>query len=309
MQKYLFLAPVFKEMIWGGNKLNKEFGYKIPSEKTGEAWVISGHKNGDCLITNGSLKGQTLSQVYMKYKELFGFPKDQVFPLLAKIIDADSDLSIQIHPNDEYARIHSNDLGKTECWYILDAEAGGHIVYGHNAKTKEELIHLIVNKEWDKLLRKQSVKKGDFIFVPSGTVHAICKGLLILEIQQSSDTTYRFYDYDRIDDKGNKRPLHLEDAINVIRIPHVETSFDKIEKFDGNTSVVTLIESPFFSVYKIKIKDEHVIRNDNYSLVNVLEGNGTIEGKHIKKGDSFIITKEAKFSVVKGQVELLISIK
>ena len=144
MKNIIFLAPVFKTMIWGGNKLATEFGYSIPSDNTGECWAISAHKNGDCEIKNGEYSGKTLSWLWDNHRELFGNVVGEVFPLLIKIIDAKTDLSIQVHPDDTYAKTYENgSLGKTECWYILDCNENADLIIGHNGKDKEELIYAI----------------------------------------------------------------------------------------------------------------------------------------------------------------------
>mgnify|MGYP001305281971 FL=1 len=199
MGHILWVEPVFKEMIWGGNQLKEKYGYAIPSDQTGECWAPSAHPNGDNKIKEGEFKGQTLSKVFDEHRELFGNIKDKQFPLLVKIIDACNDLSVQVHPNDEYAALHENSLGKTECWYVLDCKEDTKMVMGHHAKTKEELVKAIENDDYDHLLNKFDIKKGDFFYIPSGTIHAICKGSLIYEAQQSSDITYRVYDYHRKD--------------------------------------------------------------------------------------------------------------
>ena len=189
----LFLDSPMHEKIWGGNRLKTEFGYDIPSEHTGEYWAISAHPNGVSYVKNGKYAGFHLAELYKDKPELFGHPKASVFPLLTKILDANDWLSVQVHPDDAYGMEHEGELGKTECWYIIDAEEGAEIIYGHKAQTKEELAALIEAGDWDGLLSKTPVKKGDFFFVPSGTMHAIGPGILILETQQSSDTTYRVY--------------------------------------------------------------------------------------------------------------------
>ena len=199
MNEIIFLQPVFKEAIWGGNKLRKIYDYDISSETTGEAWCISAHNSGDCKITNGLYKGQTLSWLWDNHRELFGNLALDRFPLLVKVIDAKKDLSIQVHPDDKYANLNENgSLGKTECWYILDCNEDGSIVLGHNANNKGELRQMIKDNRWADLIKVVKVKKGDFFQIDPGTVHAIKGGNLILEIQQSSDITYRLYDYDRI---------------------------------------------------------------------------------------------------------------
>lgn len=158
----LFLTPYFRPKIWGGRKLNTVLGYDIPDGKVGEAWVISGYKDDASTVNAGPLKGKTLREVYLEHPELFGNPKTKEFPLLVKFLDANDNLSVQVHPDDEYARIHENDSGKTESWYVLHAEPGAKLIYGHNAKSKEELEDWIKNGKWSKLLRYVPVKEGDF---------------------------------------------------------------------------------------------------------------------------------------------------
>ena len=172
----LFMKPVFQEKIWGGSRLKTVFGYDIPSDKIGEDWAISAHPNGVSMSENGPYKGQTLDQLWANEKALFGQPTEDVFPLLIKILDAEDDLSVQVHPDDTYGLKHEGELGKTECWYIIDAQPGAEIIYGHNAQTKEELTTMIQEGRWEDLLTRVPVKKGDFFFVPSGTIHA-AKGL------------------------------------------------------------------------------------------------------------------------------------
>ena len=201
MEPILFLEPVFKQMIWGGSRLKEQFGYDIPGEDTGECWAISAHPNGDCAIREGIYRGKTLSQLWASHPELFGNPQSDRFPLLIKIIDARDDLSIQVHPDDCYAREHENgSLGKTECWYILDCPQDAALVVGHNARTRQELAEMIHEGRWTELIRRIPVKKGDFIQINPGTVHAIQGGMMILETQQNSDITYRVYDYGRLTD-------------------------------------------------------------------------------------------------------------
>lgn len=206
----LFLKPLFMYRIWGGTALRDKFNYEIPSENTGECWAISSHENGDCDITNGKFKGMTLSNLWSNHKELFGNMPGDKFPLLTKILDANDNLSVQVHPDNEYSKKNENgELGKTECWYIIDCDDDAEMIFGHNAKSKEELEYMVSNNKWSDLLRRVKVNKGDFFYVPSGTIHALCKGTLVLETQQNSDTTYRVYDYDRVDSNGSKESFML----------------------------------------------------------------------------------------------------
>jgi len=203
MDKIIFLEPVFCERIWGGCNL-KKFDFSIPQGNIGEAWVIAAHDNGSSKIINGQLEGLTLKEAYEKQPTLFTEKVYDKFPLLIKILDASDNLSVQVHPEDDYARENENgELGKTECWYVLDAKEGAKLVYGHTAKTKEEFNDKINDEQWQELFIEEEVKAGDFFYIPAGTLHAIGEGILIYEVQQNSDTTYRVYDYDRVDKDGN----------------------------------------------------------------------------------------------------------
>lgn len=307
MQDIIFLEPVFQERIWGGTKLKEVFNYDIPSNYTGECWAISAHKHGDCKIKNGPFKGKTLSEVYEKHRYLFNHIEHPVFPLLTKILDANDDLSVQVHPDDAYALQHVGEQGKTECWYVLDCEPDSEIIFGHNAKTKRELRQLIEHNEWDKLLRRVKIKKGDFFYVQAGTIHALCKGSLILETQQSADTTYRLYDYHRLDQNGNLRPLHVEEAIAVTTVPHIDYPLTiKVEKHH-NHQITTFVSDKYFTVQKWDIDGLVNKENDTFLLVSVINGEGKINDEIIKKGDHFIITSFMKEINLNGKLELIVS--
>jgi mannose-6-phosphate isomerase len=302
----LFLTPVFKERIWGGQKLT-QFGYHLPYQKTGECWAISAHPNGESMIKEGRFKGLVLSQVFKSHKELFNHIPYDRFPLLTKILDANDDLSVQVHPDDEYALKIESDLGKTECWYVLDAEDDAYIIYGHHATSKEAFKNMIDKNQWHQLLIKKPVKKGDFIYVPSGTIHALGKGILILETQQSSDTTYRLYDYDRLDDKGNLRELHIEKSIEVSKIPHQNPVLDIKEINFGTSHITHFVGNQFFTVQKWVIHDHFELNHDYYKLFSVIGGSGSINGEKISKGDHFIVCANVSKIDLKGNLELIVS--
>ena len=287
----LFLNPVFKEMIWGGSQLAEKFGYKIPSDKTGECWAVSAHPNGDCTVREGEYAGRKLSELFKEEPELFGnLPLDR-FPLLIKIIDAKSDLSIQVHPDDAYAKVHENgSLGKTECWYILDCPENATLVVGHNAGSREELREMIEQKRWSELIREVPVKKGDFIQINPGTVHAIKGGLMILETQQNSDITYRVYDYDRLSN-GKPRELHVQKSIDVITVPapSAEDSVSHAADLPANT-MNELIACDYYKVYKLTVTEPVSFEQDHpFLIMSVIEGEGLVNGQMIKKGDHFIL--------------------
>lgn len=313
LKQPIFLSPVFQERIWGGTALRDQFGYDIPNERTGECWAISAHPNGPNVVREGEFEGKTLADLWNDHRELFGDYKGDQFPLLTKILDANKDLSVQVHPNDEYANINENgELGKTECWYVIDCKENAEIVYGHHAQSKEEFIQMVEEEQWDKLLRRVKIKPGDFFYVPSGTIHAICEGTLILETQQSSDTTYRVYDYDRKDKNGHTRELHLEKAIDVTTAPHVDQGSKPsiTEKEDLKTT--TYVKDQYFSVYKWNINGKAALsQHQPFMLVSVLEGNGTLEnGEHsskLKKGDHFILPANFGEFIINGQIECIVS--
>lgn len=294
MKEPLFLKGVFKEKIWGGSKLESQYDYAIPSSKTGELWAISAHENGPSTVMNGEFQGKTLNELWQSSPELFGNPDENVFPLLTKIIDAEDDLSVQVHPDDDYGLEKEGELGKTECWYILAADEGSEIIYGHHAQTTDELEEMITQGDWDNLLRRIPVKAGDFFYVPSGTIHAIGSGIMILETQQSSDTTYRVYDYDRVQDDGDLRDLHIIDSLAVTTVPHFDPQPNQTIKKSGQSTITTLVSNDFFTVQKWTVNGSTPFNAEgDYTLVSVLEGNGelTIENSSytLNQGIHFII--------------------
>lgn len=309
MGHVLKMKPVFKEMIWGGHKLRDVYGYDIPSDNTGECWAISAHKNGDCLIADGEFEGKSLSWLFDNHRELFGGIEGNQFPLLVKIIDAKNDLSVQVHPNDEYAGEHEHSLGKTECWYVLQADEGTNMVMGHHAKTKEEFVKAIEEDDYDNLLNKFQIKKGDFFYIPSGTLHAICSGSLIYEAQQSSDITYRVYDYHRKDKDGHERQLHVQQSIDVTNI---SADADQQKEFVSvpleNGTRTCMVESEFFKVYSYKMTGKNTVANDApFQMVSVIDGEGTLNGDAVKKGDHFVICSDQKETNFDGNMEVMIT--
>ena len=311
MSEPLFLQSVMQEKIWGGTKLRDVFGYEIPSNHVGEYWAISAHPNGVSTVKNGRFAGQKLDVLYAEHRELFGNRPEPVFPLLTKILDANDWLSVQVHPDDAYGLEHEGELGKTECWYVIAADERAEIIYGHNAKSKEELRQQIESKDWDRLLTKIPVKAGDFFYVPSGTMHAIGSGILILETQQSSDTTYRVYDFDRKDDAGNLRELHLEQSIDVLTIGEPANSRPVTIQADSLTSTL-LVANDFFAVYKWDIAGSvNFKKTADYSLVSVLEGVGELEVDGtvypLGKGEHFILPSDVTEWTLSGDLQLIVS--
>ena len=314
MNNIIFMKPVYKDYIWGGNKIKDELKKGTPFEKTAESWEISANKNGDCEIINQEFKGKTLSELFSDEaikEEIFGTKCTNLeeFPLLIKFIDAKDNLSIQVHPDDEYAQNKLNQpYGKNEMWYIMDCKEGAQLVGGMTEKlSKEELKDVVENNKIKDYLNYVDVKKGDSIYIAAGTLHAILKNNLICEIQQNSDVTYRVYDWDRIGKDGKPRELHKQQAIETIKseiIPDVIHS-------DNNKEVQTIAENKYFKVDKIncidKFEDETL--NTSFYTINVVAGEGKIKTETeeitIKKGDSFLIPANLGKYEIRGKVEIL----
>lgn len=313
MNQPLFLKPVLQERIWGGTSLRDIFGYEIPSDHTGECWAISGHSNGPSIVENGPYKGNSLIELWDNHRELFGDYEGKVFPLLTKILDSNADLSVQVHPDDSYAEKYENgELGKTECWYIIDCSEDAEIIYGHHAQTKEEFLSLVDQGDWDKLLNRVKIKPGDFFYLPSGMIHALCEGALVLETQQNSDTTYRVYDYDRRDQEGNKRELHLEKSLEVSTIPHVNQEITIEHSSQPGADITKYIEEEYFTVYKWDINGTSTFIVDNpFTLISVINGSGnlTTDGRSypLVKGDHFIMPSHSESLHFYGTLELIVS--
>ena len=304
----LFLAPIVKERVWGGDRLIKEFGYPGKGSGIGECWAVSAHPGGDCVISEGTFKGKTLSWLYTEHRELFGNLKAPEFPLLIKVIDAKTNLSIQVHPDDTYAREHEGvPFGKTECWYVLDCPENAELVIGHHAKTREELREMISQGRYEELIRRTPVKKGDFIQINPGTVHAITGGFLILEIQQSSDITYRVYDYGRLVD-GKPRQLHVEKSIDVIQVPDVsEESMIHAQDTPVNT-LTALADCDYYKVWKLSLQGRFTLQQEEpFLIASVMEGSGVIEGRTVKKGNHLLFPFGYGEIALEGEMEVFLS--
>lgn len=290
--------PILKEKVWGGNKLKNIFG-KNANGKIGESWEISGVEENVSKILNGPLKGRTLNWLLGNYKEkLVG---EQVyknfgdtFPLLFKFIDAQEDLSVQVHPDDSLAKERHNSFGKTEMWYILDVEKDGRIILGFNENTNQEkYLEALSKKQITNVLKSQRVKIGDAFILNPGTVHAIGAGVLLAEIQQTSDITYRIYDWDRPDTNGKMRQLHNDLAPDAIDFSPSRTKLEYSEEIDTPSLIGTTV---FFSVNKLDLSKNYV-RNleeiDSFTVYMCLEGT------------ALIVTEDSSESICKGETILI----
>lgn len=302
----IFLEPVFQEKIWGGDRLRTSFGYDIPSGHTGECWAISGHPGGDCRIKGRP--GQTLGGLWREERALFGGLAGEGFPLLVKLLDAREDLSIQVHPDDSYARLHENGAsGKTECWYILDCDPDATIIIGHHARSPRELREMVEGKRWGELLREVPVRPGDFFQIDPGCVHSIRGGTLLLETQQSSDVTYRFYDYDRLSG-GRPRPLHIEESLAVTQSPFRPRELRPQTRREGGALVTELVRCPCYTVYRA-VLDGRWRRDWDAPFVNisVLDGRGALDGTPVERGDHLLLPAGYGTMTLEGRLELICS--
>lgn len=310
----LKLQPVFKDYIWGGTRLRDEYGFESPLEKLAEGWMLSCHKDGENTVLNGEYKGKTLSEVIKDNPEFLGEngKKFEYFPILIKLIDAKNDLSVQVHPDNEYALRVEKEYGKTECWYILDCDEGAELIYGFNKKiSSEEFKKKIADNTFLDTVNKVKVKKGDLFFIEAGTLHAIGKGILLAEIQQNSNTTYRVYDYGRLGADGKPRELHIDKAIDVTKCAPPERGTKpegKLKSFDGYSEQL-LTKCELFSVEKLCVSRDYIGSADDKSFVSLLvtEGNGQIDGTDIKKGDSlFVPANYGKYKIT-GDIEIIVT--
>lgn len=309
LRELLFLDPVCTHNIWGGTRLREEFGYSVEGDGIGECWGISAHPEGDGTVRGGSFQGEKLSRLWAEHPELFGnLPYDR-YPLLTKIIDAQDDLSIQVHPDDAYARVHENgSLGKTECWFICDCKEDATIVIGHNARTKEELEEMVRQGKWTELIREVPIHKGDFLQIDPGTVHAIKAHTLILETQQNSAITYRLYDYGRLQN-GKSRELHIDKSLDVITVPakSAQESVKSMSSLPENMlNKIYVCEK--YSVFKLDA-DGNASFEQKYPFLaaSVLEGAGMVNGEEVRKGDHFIIPCGYGNVEMKGKMSLIFS--
>ncbi len=298
---------LYYERIWGGHGL-ESFRDNIPKDKViGESWDIACHKNGTGTVVNGELKGKRFDEIIKLYREeLLGTQIElEGFPLLIKLITANDKLSVQVHPDDEYAERVEKDSGKTESWYVIDAEEDACLIVGTKDCDKETFKKAIENGNLNEYLNKIPVKKGDFFYVKSGLVHAICEGVLIAEIQQSADTTYRVYDYNR------GRELHIEKALEVIdfSLEGKNTKGIKIEHEGYDKTYLCL--SRFFTVQKYEVRKSVSESSDEerFYLFTCVDGEGTIEYKDgiekIGMGESVLIPASMGEYTIKGQLTLL----
>lgn len=302
------LKSVCKDYIWGGTRLKTEFGKGIELEKVAESWELSAHKDGESTVSGGQFDGRSFTEYIEKNKGAIGKNAEnfEFFPILIKLIDAADNLSVQVHPSDEYALKYEGEYGKTEMWYVVDCEKDAFLYYGFSKQvTKEEFKERIQNNTLLEILNKVMVKKGDVFFIESGTIHAIGKGAFICEVQQNSNKTYRVYDYDRRDKNGNARELHIEKALDVTNLTP-----PKAYKTENDN---ILAKCKYFTVEKFSCSESGEIKlnKDCFRSLIVLSGSAKLSladtEMEIKKGDSVFIPAQDGTATVTGNCDIIVS--
>lgn len=307
------LLPYVSETIWGGRKLIEEYGVKTEKKNAAEGWMLSCHEAGSSSVANGEFAGKSFADVVNENPSLCGKNAGNFedFPILIKFIDAMDNLSVQVHPTKEYCELTGKGQSKTECWYIIDCEEDASLILGFKDKiSPEEFKAAIADNTLTDYVENVKVKKGDFFFIDSGTLHAICKGILLAEVQESSNTTYRIYDYNRVGADGKPRELHVEDGAAV-------TKLEKYSQPDfSNPALDTderrlLADCPLFKVWKLDTKGS-ISGNageDSFVSLLIMAGSGTLEccGETLElaKGDSIFIPANAGEYTLKGEFEII----
>lgn len=293
----LQFKPEMKERVWGGRAL-EQFGLELPDGPIGEGWMIGDHANGTTKVNNGALAGLGLDEIREQYgQQWFGSSSDKNarFPLLIKLLDCNDDLSVQVHPTDSYEALPEGELGKTEMWYIVAAKPGAKIIYGLKENVDRSSLEKAI-KEGSIMdsLQEVTVEAGDAFYIPAGTVHALCSGVVVAEIQQNSDTTYRLYDYNRPGLDGNPRELHIEDSLNVIAYEgagatRMNTSSARAHEW------LTIAKSPYFIVDKGIVDGVWSLEttSDSFVILVIAEGTGELKwedgAQKVKAGECFLL--------------------
>lgn len=304
----LFFEPIGRFAIWGHDAAKKYFNYYDAPDGIGQFWSFSAQNNASNVCVSSPYEGLTLRNLWFTYPAYFD-SRYKEFPFIISLVGPEDDLSIQIHPNDTLAAKLGFEMGKNEAWYFIKTADDGSIVYGHNAENEKELRKLIENNQWKDLLKHQTVQAGTFVYIPTGIVHAMGKGSIVYEIQQSTDVTYRLYDYDRVDKKGSKRPLNLEEGIECMSYGNenvnvvVEPQIQRME----NSVITTYPCKGQFVVHKFEVNELLTYKSQTYMLCTVVIGNGSVNGKKIRLGDNFLVPKGYGEVVFKGNMTIMVT--
>lgn len=311
MTEPIFLQGICKDYLWGGNRLREEYGKKSDADKIAESWELACHKDGSSILTTGADAGKDLREYLDEHGTGFlgtNCAGCTTVPVLIKLIDAKQDLSIQVHPDDSYAMRVEGEPGKTEMWYIVDAAPGAALYYGLNRTvSKEEFAKRIQEQTLTEILNRVEVKPGELYFIPSGTLHAIGAGILLAEIQQNSNTTYRVYDYGRRGADGKLRPLHIEKALDVTNLsPIAPTTQYPAQPIDGG-SIRKLESCRYFASDVVEVSGtvHFTAEAESFHHLLILAGGGTLKtssGSYpVKKGDSVLLPARLGTYCVTGE--------
>ena len=310
------LKPAFKDYLWGGTRLRDEYGKDCDFDKVAESWELSCHKDGNSIVANGECAGMTLAEYIEKNgQSVLGTNCERFenFPILIKLIDAKDNLSVQVHPDNEYAMRVEGEYGKTEMWYIVDCDEGATLLYGFkNEISKDEFAERIANNTLLEVTNAVPVKKGDVFFIEAGTLHAIGKGILIAEIQQNSNTTYRIYDYGRVGKDAKRRELPVEKAKDVTTLgPAKAYPETPVEQKDGYT-IKLLSKCDYFTTYRVNVESKAVLEADekSFNSILVLDGQPEIiadDAVKAKKGDSVFVTAGTGKYAIEGKCEFILT--
>ena len=309
------LRPAFKDYIWGGTRLKTDFDKETDLKIVAESWEVSCHKDGPSVIDGGEMDGQTLQQlITQKGADALGSrcEKFESFPILIKLIDAKDNLSVQVHPDNEYALRVEKEYGKTEMWYIVDCDEGAELLYGFKKETsKDEFRQRIEDNTLLDVVNAVKVKKGDVFFIDAGTLHAIGKGILIAEIQQNSNTTYRIYDFGRVGADGKPRELHIDKAVEVTELSPPKRAcepFGAPQQISGGVSTL-LAECEYFTVYSLQTDGTMSFdtKGESFHCLLCLDGECKVSGLTLKKGQSAFITADTGVYNISGNANLILS--
>lgn len=305
----LFFKPIPRSALWGKTLVKEYFHYDDFPDGIGQAWAFSGQKEASTVCINGPFKGQTLFTLWKEHQELFGY-KQGHFPVIISLVGPQEDLSIQVHPDSVYASSHGLPSGKNEAWYFIEAKLEASIVYGHHARDKEDLQRYIEENKWYDLIRYLKVKKDDFVYLPASLLHALKAGSVVYEIQEATDVTYRFFDYQRTDEQGKQRELHLQQAIECLSYDPkmMENKVQPIVVTNDQYTRTTYMSNESFTVSKLEIDGVCPFSDTNYQLATVIRGQGTVDSKEISVGDNFLIPVDTAITLA-GQMTIMMTTK
>lgn len=314
-----FLRPTGKDYLWGGSRLKDEFGKDLDLQPLAETWECSTHPDGPCFAADGDFQGQSLAQILNAHPEFLGTHPDSGdgLPILIKFIDAKQDLSVQVHPDDAYAFARENgQRGKTELWYVLDAAEDTRLVYGLNRDVTERQLRAAIDRgNLTKYLQSIPVEKDDLFFIEPGTIHAIGAGALVAEIQESSNLTYRLYDYDRVDKNGKKRPLHVDKALAVANLKSSAEPRQpmRVLRYRPGCATELLCRCKYFEVHRMLVNTEQQVPYQadevSFRVLLCVSGCGTVsyagQPHCIRKGDCLFLPADSEKVAIQGKLQLL----